>query len=159
MAVTPDSLAAGFAQHAEVAGGLLFDARDRVRLPNVYPLTKVDPAMVPTKLTNSPKDLRIRAFLDYAVTDGQSTLPPGYAALPTALATQTLQYTGDLSLLPPPPTTTTTTLPPTTVDNGSVGSSDFSSGSTDYSSWFVRLRSAGHRGRRHRRPQRRRITS
>ena len=133
VAVTPDSLAAGFANMQKSSAGF-YSMPATVSAPGVYPLAKVDAAMVPPKLTNSPQDLRIRAFLDYAVTDGQSTLPPGYAALPTALATQTLKYTGDLSLLPPPPTTTTTTLPPTTVDNGSVGSSDFNSGSTDYSS-------------------------
>ena len=48
----------------------------------MYPLTKVDSAMVPPKLTDSPQDLRIRAFLDYAAVAGQATLPPGYAPLP-----------------------------------------------------------------------------
>jgi ABC-type phosphate transport system substrate-binding protein len=131
VAVTPASLAAGFADMQKSSAGF-YSMPATVSAPGVYPLTKVDVAMVPPKLTNSPQDLRIRAFLDYAVTDGQSTLPPGYAAFPTALATQTLQYTGDLNLLPPP-TTTTTTLPSTTVADGSAGSNDFSGGSTGYS--------------------------
>jgi ABC-type phosphate transport system substrate-binding protein len=80
---------------------------------NVYPLAKVDQAMVPPKLTTSAKDLRIRAFLDYAVGPGQANLPAGYVPIPSALELQTLDYTGDR----PQPTTTTT---PTT---SSVGSS------------------------------------
>jgi hypothetical protein len=132
VALTPESLAAGFANMQKSAGGFS-SMPATVSAPGVYPLTKVDAAMVPPKLTNSPQDLRIRAFLDYAVTDGQSTLPPGYAALPTELATQTLKYTGDLNLLPPPTTTTTTTLPPPPAGNGSGGSNGFSGGSTDYS--------------------------
>src|SRR4051794_19360561 len=53
-----------------------------VRNPLAYPLTKVDHAVLPTKLMRTNKDLRIRAFLDYAVSYGQANLPPGYAPLP-----------------------------------------------------------------------------
>lgn len=95
---------------------------------NAYPLTKVDQAMVPKKLTHSDTDLRIRALLDYAVGPGQAVLPPGYAPLPTPLEMQTLHYTGD----PPPTTTTTTTTttPPAPFDDnitppvGGPGGSD-----------------------------------
>ncbi len=79
---------------------------------NVYPLAKVDQAMVPPKLTTSAKDLRIRAFLDYAVGPGQANLPAGYVPIPSALELQTLDYTGDR----PQPTTTTS---PTTSSAGS----------------------------------------
>jgi phosphate transport system substrate-binding protein len=79
--------------------------------PGAYPLMKVDSAMVPPKLTNSPRDLRIRAFLDYAVTDGQQNIPSGYATLPKALQLQTLNYTGDQFLANTTTTTTTTTTP------------------------------------------------
>jgi hypothetical protein len=103
---------------------------------------KVDSAMVPTKLSGSNRDQRIRAFLDYAVTDGQKVLPPGYMGLPHSLLMQTLRYTGDTQLANPPPTTTTTT-PTTQPYNGGGtsgggtggyvgGSSDYTGGSSDY---------------------------
>ena len=131
VSVTPASLAAGFANMTKSPGGF-YSMPATVSAPGVYPLTKVDSAMVPPKLTGSPQDLRIRAFLDYAAVAGQATLPPGYAQFPTALQTQTLKYTGDLSLLPPPTTTTTTTTAPP-ADSGGGGSS-FTGSSTDYSS-------------------------
>jgi hypothetical protein len=85
-----------------------------VKLKNAYPLTKVDQAMAPKKLDNSPKDLRMRAFLDYAVGPGQQNLPAGYVPLPTPLELQTLRYTTDL---PSPTTTTTTTAPVAPPEN------------------------------------------
>ena len=100
------SIAAGYNAMQTTAAG--FHVEPPVQTgANVYPLAKVDQAMVPKKLTDSPKDLRIRAFLDYAVGPGQSNLPAGYVPLPNALALQTLRYTGDLPA-PTPPTTTTT---------------------------------------------------
>ncbi|HTD49172.1 MAG TPA: substrate-binding domain-containing protein, partial [Acidimicrobiia bacterium] len=102
----PFSIAAGYATMQNVAGFHVEPAP--ASGANVYPLAKVDQAMVPPKLTTSPKDLRMRAFLDYAVGPGQMNMPPGYVPLPTALALQTLHYTTDL----PVPTTTTT---PTTT--------------------------------------------
>jgi hypothetical protein len=93
---------------------------------NAYPLTKVDQAMVPKKLTTSPKDLRIRAFLDYAVGPLQQNLPAGYVPLPTSLQLQTLHYTGDPLQTTTTPSTTTTTLPAPDFSQGSsVGSSDY----------------------------------
>jgi hypothetical protein len=88
-----------------------------------YPLMKVDSAMVPQKLTNSDRDLRIRAFLDYAVTDGQKVLPPGYAGLPQSLQLQTLRYTTDTQLATVPTTTTSTTSTTTTTQPFNPGGS------------------------------------
>jgi len=98
----PFSFAAGYGAMQTSAAGFHVEP-PAVAGANVYPLAKVDQAMVPPKLTTSPKDLRMRAFLDYAVGPGQANLPPGYVPLPTALAQQTQHYTGDI-----PPTTTTT---------------------------------------------------
>jgi hypothetical protein len=88
---------------------------------------KVDSAMVPPKLTNSPRDLRIRAFLDYAVTDGQQNIPSGYATLPKALQLQTLNYTGDQFLANTTTTTTTTTTP-----GGGSGAGSSNGGGSGY---------------------------
>ena len=86
----------------------------------------------PDGLTHSNTDLRIRALLDYAVGPRPETLPPGYAPLPTRAPTPDAAVHRRPSAAHT--TTTTTTLPPAPVDNGSVGSTDFSSGSTDYTS-------------------------
>jgi hypothetical protein len=79
--------------------------------------------MVPPELTKSDRDQRIRAFLDYAVTDGQQSLPSGYAALPKSLQAQTLQYTGDEFLATT--TTTTSTTTPTTLGGNTGGSGGY----------------------------------
>jgi hypothetical protein len=115
------------------------------RVPKTaYPLMKVDSAMVPAKLTGSDRDLRIRAFLDRAVTDGQKDLPAGYAGLPRSLQLQTLRYTGDTQLADEPTTTTTTTTTTTQPsglgaggggNNGYAGGSgggEYNGGGTDY---------------------------
>jgi phosphate transport system substrate-binding protein len=103
------------------SGGGFHSEPDAPGNPEAYPLMKVDSAMVPPTLTNSPRDLRIRAFLDYAVTDGQQNLPSGYATLPKSLELQTLNYTGDQFLAN---TTTTTTTTTTTPGGNGTGSSD-----------------------------------
>jgi len=97
------SLTAGYDQMKTTSAGFHYMPAV-VTAANAYPLTKVDQAMVPKQLTGSDKDLRIRAFLDYAAGPGQMNVPLGYAPLPTPLELQTLRYTGD-----PPETTTTTT--------------------------------------------------
>ncbi len=125
VAVTGAGLTAGYNAMRTTTNGFHF-MPGVVKNPLAYPLTKVDHAMLPTKLTGTNKDLRIRAFLDYAVNFGQATLPPGYVPLPSALQLQTLRYTGDLPD-PTPPTT------PTTVPyNPGSGASDYSGGSSDY---------------------------
>ena len=100
-----------------------------VRGANAYPLTKVDQAMVPKKLDASTKDLRIRAFLDYAAGPLQEHLPAGYVPLPTSLQLQTQHYTGD-----PLQTTTTTSTTPTTLPapDYSQGSGGSLIGGNDY---------------------------
>ena len=114
---------------------------EAARVPSAaYPLMKVDSAMVPTKLSGSDRDLRIRAFLDHAVTDGQKDLPPGYVGLPRSLQMQTLRYTGDTSLANEPTTTTTTTptTQPSNLGGGGTGGytggsgGGYLGGSTDY---------------------------
>ena len=102
VALSADSAQAGF--HAMVRSPDGFSSVPAVVKSPAYPLMKVDQAMVPPELTHSNRDLRIRAFLDHAVTDGQDELPPGYATLPDMLKHRTLLYTGDTSLaIRPPP--------------------------------------------------------
>lgn len=101
-----------------------------VRGANAYPLAKVDQAMVPKKLDSTPKDLRIRAFLDYAAGPLQQDLPAGYVPLPTSLQQQTSHYTGDTIQTPTTTSTTTTTLPAPDYSQGSlIGSGDYSDSS------------------------------
>jgi hypothetical protein len=134
VSLSADSALAGF--HAMTRSDGFYSMPAAVQDPTAYPLMKVDQAMVPPKLTNSNRDLRIRAFLDHAVTDGQDGLPPGYAALPGALKMRTLGYTGDTSLATPTTTTTTTTTTPSFNPGVGTGGTDYTSGysggSTDY---------------------------
>ena len=130
VSLTSESLAAGYAAMQSGKRGF-HTMTPTVTAPDAYPLTKVDSALVPTALTHSNRDLRIRALLDYAVGPGQENLPAGYAALPAELQHQTLSYTGDL---PPPTTTTTTAAPTTTPPAPSTGTFDPSfGGGTNYS--------------------------
>jgi hypothetical protein len=113
------TIAAGFAQMRTSPAGF-HNEPAVVRGTNAYPLAKVDQAMVPKKLTLSPKDLRIRALLDYAVGPLQEDLPAGYVPLPTALQLQTAHYTGD-PIQTTSTTSTTTTLPVPEYNQGSIG--------------------------------------
>jgi hypothetical protein len=103
-----ESAQAGFRAMERSPEGF-YSAPAVVKAPRAYPLMKVDQAMVPPKLTNSNRDLRIRALLNHAVTEGQQELPSGYAELPAALRMRTLRYTGDTFLAAPTTTTTTST--------------------------------------------------
>jgi hypothetical protein len=111
VALDPLSAQAGFRAMSKSPEGF-YTIPATTKGAEAWPLMKVDQAMVPPKLTQSSRDLRIRAFLNHAVTDGQQDLPPGYAGLPKALQMETLEYTGDTFLANPTTTTTTTTTVP-----------------------------------------------
>ncbi len=127
--LTPESAAAGFGAMVRSPSGF-YSEPAVVKNPAAYPLMKVDTAMVPPKLTNSNRDLRIRALLDHAVTDGQHNIPSGYAKLPGALRLQTLRYTGDTILATPTTTTTSTTTTTTQAFNpgGNNSGGDYTGG-------------------------------
>jgi hypothetical protein len=121
VALDPLTAQAGFRAMSKSPQGF-YSAPAAVPGPQAWPLMKVDQAMVPPDLTNSNRDLRIRALLNYAVTEGQRDLPPGYAGLPATLQMQTLDYTGDTFLANPPTTTTTTTTQPFNASGYNSGS-------------------------------------
>jgi ABC-type phosphate transport system substrate-binding protein len=115
VSATSSTLAAGFAAMTSTTDGFQVEP-GAPGDPTAWPLTKVDHAMLPTKLANTPRGAQVQGLLRYAVGAGQQTVPNGYAPLPSALAAQTLRAAA--ALTPPParnpaPTTTLTPTPPT----------------------------------------------
>ena len=90
---TPAAMGAGLAAMTEGADGFLepdFNAPGE----GVYPLPTVEYALVRHDVGGSfdgTDGLSLKAFLGYAVTDGQVGLPAGYIALPDELVKQTQQ--------------------------------------------------------------------
>jgi ABC-type phosphate transport system substrate-binding protein len=91
--------------------------------PAIYPLTRVDYAILPTCGIKAATGSAIQTFINYAVTDGQSSgvLPPGYTPLTQAQVGQAQTAASQVS-------TTGAACPTQTTGPG--GSSPFSPGVT-----------------------------
>lgn len=120
---TPDSLAAGFAAMKTNPDGITkypdFTAKD----PAIYPLTKVDYAMLPTSVTSATFATNLENFLAFVAGRGQTTLPTGYLPMPASLITQDAAAAGRIKVAgttPSTPTTTPTANPPSSPTDNSV---------------------------------------
>jgi hypothetical protein len=107
--------------------------------PNAYPMPMPTYLVAPTNTIDISRGAVLAGFLRYAVQDGQASLPAGYAPLPAALVSESLQVAGAIPASPPPtphptPTPGPSATPPSTSPSTSTGGSSGSSlGSSLYS--------------------------
>jgi ABC-type phosphate transport system substrate-binding protein len=103
----------------------------------IYPLVKVDYAMIPTQVSSATDEANLKRFLTFVAGQGESVLPVGYAPMPADLAAQDLAAAAKITLVKPatqgtkPPTTTPGTTTPTTAPPLSGLGSFASNGSGD----------------------------
>lgn len=107
VAPTDASIVAGIADMESSPEGLLIADSTPDDL-TAYPLVKIDYAMVPKTFSSQTKVDKMKRLLQFGLTDGQSSLPAGYVALPEALKASALSVIGELSV----PVTTTTSVAP-----------------------------------------------
>ena len=106
---TDDSIARGIADADTTSSGVLV-ADPTPEDPLAYPMVKVDYAMVPKAFDTAKKIADVRRLLDFAVGEGQDSLPAGYLALPESLRARTRAVSAAIGV----PTTTTRAPVPTT---------------------------------------------
>ena len=111
VAPTDASILAGVADMDTTPEGLLIADTTPDDL-TAYPLVKIDYALVPKTFASQTKVDKIRRLLEYGLTDGQTSLPAGYVALPETLKSSALAAIGSVSIPTTTTTTTTTTVAP-----------------------------------------------
>ena len=86
--------------------------------PAAYPLAGVTSVAAPQGWSDKARAATLSAFLNYAVTDGQSTLPEGYAPLPDDLRAQTTGATK--TIYAPAPATPEPSASPSPTSSGTT---------------------------------------
>jgi ABC-type phosphate transport system substrate-binding protein len=120
VAPTPASLAAGFAAMKTNPDGITKYPDFAATNPAIYPLTKVDYAMVPTSVSSPTFATNLKNLLTYVAGPGQSSLPDGYLPMPSSL---TAQDTTAIAKIKVATTSTPTTTPTTSPPSSPVGNS------------------------------------
>ena len=110
VAPTDAAILAGIADMDTTPEGLLI-ADTTPEDPTGYPLVKIDYALVPKTFATQSKVDKVVRLLRYGLTEGQSSLPAGYVALPDSLKVQALSTISGVAVPASPTVASTTTEP------------------------------------------------
>jgi hypothetical protein len=121
VAPTDAAILAGIADMDTSPEGLLI-ADPTPEDVTAYPLVKIDYAMVPNEFSTQRKVDKLTRLLRYGLNDGQTSLAPGYVALPSSLKEQGLAAISEISASATTTTTPVATSTTTVVENSSATS-------------------------------------